>query len=157
MCFDFFHNFFRNISYFKKNSTRYYHKCTQVFCKLPVILLIIYPILNVSTDFRKVLKYQFSLKSVQWWRGVPCGRKDRHDEANSRFSHFWKSDQMWNISATIIKFLKQKHGILLRVVTNVWPTHCKQLCETHKHYNYRLSFIQILIIMCFSINLPSLW
>ena len=31
MCFEFLYNLVRNISYSKKNSARYYHKCTQVF------------------------------------------------------------------------------------------------------------------------------
>ena len=45
-----------------------------------------------STDFRKKIKYHMSWKPVQWepscflWTdGQTGGRKDRHDEANSRF------------------------------------------------------------------------
>jgi len=30
-----------------------------------------------STDFRKILKQQIQLKSVQWQRVVPCGQVDR--------------------------------------------------------------------------------
>jgi hypothetical protein len=47
------------------------------------------------TDFRKILKYQISWKSVQWKQSCPMrmdgrtdGQTDRHDEANSRFSQF---------------------------------------------------------------------
>ena len=44
-----------------------------------------------ATDFFKILKYQISLKSVQWepsYFMLTDGRKDRHVEANSRFSQF---------------------------------------------------------------------
>jgi hypothetical protein len=36
-----------------------------------------------STEFRKIVKYQISWKSIQW---QPSGQTDRHDKANSRFS-----------------------------------------------------------------------
>jgi len=44
------------------------------------------------TDFKKILKYKISQKSVQW--ELNCSMRtdgrwtDRHDEANSRFSQF---------------------------------------------------------------------
>jgi hypothetical protein len=46
-----------------------------------------------STDFRKILKCQFSRKSIRWesnWflRKKTQKRTDRHDEASSRFSQF---------------------------------------------------------------------
>jgi len=44
-----------------------------------------------STDFRKLLKYQFSPKSVQWEPSCSMrtdGETDRHDEANSCSSQF---------------------------------------------------------------------
>ena len=43
------------------------------------------------TDFLEKLKYQFSSKSFQWEPSCYMGTDgwtDRHDEANSRFSHF---------------------------------------------------------------------
>jgi hypothetical protein len=42
-----------------------------------------------TADFRKILKYQISYKSVQWEPSFPMradGQTDRHGESNSRFS-----------------------------------------------------------------------
>ena len=44
-----------------------------------------------ETNFRKILKYQTSLKYIQWdpSRSMRTdGQTDRHDEADSRFSQF---------------------------------------------------------------------
>ena len=41
---------------------------------------------------------QIPWKSVQWEASCPMrtdGRKDRHDEANSRFSQFWERAEKW--------------------------------------------------------------
>jgi len=42
-----------------------------------------------SPDFEKILQHQISRKSVQWEQSSST-RTDRHDDANSRFSEFWK-------------------------------------------------------------------
>jgi hypothetical protein len=56
-----------HISHCKQNSVRYCHKCIKVFvsssCYSCQILL---KTLVFLSDFRKLLKYQISLKSV-WW------------------------------------------------------------------------------------------
>jgi hypothetical protein len=45
-----------------------------------------------STDFRKILEYQISWKSVEWARVVQGGRTDgqtdRHDKATLTFGNF---------------------------------------------------------------------
>ena len=56
----------------KKNWAWYYEKCI---------------LLNFSPNFRNILKYQISRKSVRWG---PILHTDRHDEANSRYS-----DMQW--------------------------------------------------------------
>ena len=61
--------------------------------KVPVFLSYFNETWTVSTDCRKLLKYQLSWKSVQ---GKPScsmltdGQKKRHNEANSRFSQHWE-------------------------------------------------------------------
>jgi hypothetical protein len=57
-----------------------------------------------STDFRKILRYQISWKSVQWKLSCSMladGQADRHDEANSRLSQFceraWKAERATNL------------------------------------------------------------
>ena len=56
--------------------------------KYPLLLSVFHETLVFSTDFRKILEYQISRKSVQLELVVPCRRTDGHDESNSRFSQF---------------------------------------------------------------------
>jgi hypothetical protein len=85
--------FVRSISHFKKNSARCSLKCRNVFmwstrhsCRVLMKLECSRQIFEKSSN----IKFNKNLSSV---RGiVPCGQigrqTDRHDEANSRFSHF---------------------------------------------------------------------
>jgi len=84
--------FFWNISHYWENSTRYYRKCTYVFMYSTRYSCQVLIKLEFSRHiFERILKYQFSWKSVQWeWS---CSMRDlqtedRHDEAKSRFSQF---------------------------------------------------------------------
>jgi len=59
--------------------------------KCPLLLSDFKETLVFSTYFRKIFKYSFSGKSVQWEPSCSVrtdGQTDRHDEANSRFSQF---------------------------------------------------------------------
>jgi hypothetical protein len=64
---------------------------TGLHVKCPLFLSDSYETWIFSTDFLKILKYQISLKSVEWNSNCSMqtdGRTDRHDEASSRFSQF---------------------------------------------------------------------
>ena len=77
--------FVSNISHSKKNSARYYHKCTQV------VMLHFYQTLIFPRDFRKILKYKISRKSLQWEPRCSMrayGHTDRYDETKSRFLQY---------------------------------------------------------------------
>ena len=45
----------------------------------------------IERFFEKYSNIKFHEDLPSGSRVVPCGRTDRHDEANSRFSQFWKS------------------------------------------------------------------
>ena len=58
-----------------------------------------------STDFRKILKYQISLKPVRWEPSCSV-HTDRHDEAYSCFfASFWTRLKMYKILWTLIATL----------------------------------------------------
>ena len=75
-----FSTFARNICHFKKNWSRCYHKCTYVLSDFNETWIF-------STDFWKILKYQFSWRYEQW-EPICLTRTDRHGETDSRFSQF---------------------------------------------------------------------
>ena len=64
--------------------------CIGVLVKYTLFLLDVNKTQKISTDFRKILKYQVSLKSVYWESSFFHANSrmiKRHDESNS---NFWK-------------------------------------------------------------------
>ena len=81
--------FIRKISRSEKNSVRFCHECRNVF------------MLSTLYSFRILMKPEFSRQMFEKNSNIkfnenpssgrrifPCGRTDRHDETNSRFSQF---------------------------------------------------------------------
>jgi len=56
--------------------------------KYPLFLLGFNEASTFSADFRKILKFHENPSSGK--RVISCGRTDRRDEANNRFSQFWE-------------------------------------------------------------------
>jgi len=81
-----------NISRSETNWTRYYYKLwyIRILAKHLTSLSDFNETWIFSVGFRKIFTCPTSRKSVQWKRSIPCGRTDRHDEANSRFSQFFE-------------------------------------------------------------------
>jgi hypothetical protein len=50
--------------------------CLGLHVKLPIFLLNLNQTRILPTDFRKILKYQISLKSFQWERSAPYGEAE---------------------------------------------------------------------------------
>jgi len=74
-------------------------KIKNIYTGLHVKYLLVFSGLNeisiFSTDFRKILEYQISWKSVQWepscsrrTDGWADGKTDRHDKVSTEFSQF---------------------------------------------------------------------
>lgn len=92
MCFDYLYTFVWNFSHSKQKSVRYYHKCANVFIKVP------------RYSYQTVTKVDFSEQIFEKYPNVKFneirpvvaqlfqsdeqmdGRTDSHDEATSRFS-----------------------------------------------------------------------
>ena len=79
-----------NSSHSKKNSPRYCQNAHRSSCiKHKLFFSDFTETWILSTDFRKILIHQISLKFLQWKPSFPYGRTDkpidRHGEASSRF------------------------------------------------------------------------
>ena len=71
-----------NISHYKNNWARYDQKCTSYSCQILMALVSSREIFEKYSN----TKFHENPSSGSWL--VPCGRTDRHDEANNRFSQF---------------------------------------------------------------------
>jgi hypothetical protein len=69
-------------------------------CEVPIILFRFQWNLNFSTNFRRILKYKISCKSVQWGRVVPWGRTDRRSLFAMLRTRLKKKIQ-WNIKVKL--------------------------------------------------------
>jgi len=79
--------------------------------RMPVILARLF-----SKDFRKMLKYQISWKSVEW----TDGRKDRHDGAKNLFMQFCEGALInWNTEITRESQMKTLK-IKAQIYYNIW-------------------------------------
>jgi len=88
--------------------------------KEPVILPQFKEISFLSTYFRKTIKYQISLKFIQWeWSFFNADRKaNRHDDANSHFSHFFEGAEGLHIMQILVSFLRlylTSFSVVLRI------------------------------------------
>jgi hypothetical protein len=80
-------NFIWSVSHSAKNSARYIINVHRSSCKEPLFLLVFIKLLIFSTDFRKILIWNFmKIRPVR--AELFC--VDRHDVANSRFLHFFR-------------------------------------------------------------------
>jgi hypothetical protein len=90
VCFDFPYNFIWNISHYKTNSARYYHKRTSVFMQITRYSCHILMKLEFSRQiFENYSNIKFYENPSNGRRVFPCGRTDGqtwHDEAKSRIS-----------------------------------------------------------------------
>jgi hypothetical protein len=86
-----------NTSHSKKERARYVKQMfIGLYVNYPVFLYDFNETRNVSTEFRKIFKYQISLKSLSWEPSCSIrtdGQTGRHDEAIGRFSQFCERDQ----------------------------------------------------------------
>ena len=87
MCFDFPYDFCVKSSNSKKNSVRYYYKYIYIYMYvgLGMKYLLCFSDFNGTWIFSKNIYMKFH-ENPSSGSQVLCGRADRHDETNSRFS-----------------------------------------------------------------------
>jgi len=111
--------------------------CIGLHVKYPLFLSYFYETWIFSIDFRKILNCPISWKSVPRGTGgvgggvVPCGRKDRHDETNTRFSQFyehaWKRKAIQLTNSEIVRLVRtrvQNWGLDLMITLKSSVQHC---------------------------------
>jgi hypothetical protein len=127
MCYLIFYTFVWDISHSKKNWASFYRKRTEVFIQSTVYSC---QILTEHEFSRQI----FGKRSINIFhenpssgsRVVPCGRTDKHDEANSRFSRFYESawKSISGFSQTVnsfFEFLICNTEIYLSLRGTYWP------------------------------------
>jgi hypothetical protein len=112
-----------NISHFRKNSERYYHKYTYVFT-----LSTRYSC-QILMRFARNFLDRFSKNNIRFHKNacsgntvVSCGRTDRHDEANTRFSQYFERVSRPNNRRT---GNTSQHTHTIRTAANTWVLHTK--------------------------------
>ena len=88
-----------------------------------------------STDFRKIINYRMSRHSVQWDQSCSMwtdGRRDRHDEANSRIRSFANAPKNCypNVYRTHISRSSNPH---FRELSCLSYPNC-QCCKVYEHH-----------------------
>ena len=102
VCFDFLYKFVSNIFHSKKKWARYDQIYIYIYyssCKVPFILILFKETLVFSTDFRKILKYHISWKSIMWKPSCSVGMEGQSDGKT------WRSQQ--SLFAILRKRLKR--------------------------------------------------
>jgi hypothetical protein len=117
------------LPHYKKNSARYYQKCTYVFmwstrysCQILMKLEISRQVFEKysNTKFhenqpsRSLIFHKISSGGI---RVVPCGRTDRHNEANSRFSQFYERAYKCNKNISVFRKVRVSKTARHNVIT----------------------------------------
>ena len=95
----------------KKNSARYYHKCTYIYLhvKYPLFLSNFNTASIFSTDFRIMLKYQISWKSVHWEPTCSMQRTHKMDGWSDGQTDMTKLTVAFRNFAKALKILRSAH------------------------------------------------
>ena len=118
----FYTNFVRNISNYKQNWPRYYHKYPYVIIlKSPLFLSNFNRIWIFSTVCRKILNCQILLHPSNGSRIVPCGRKDRRTNIATLIVAFVILLKTQKNGHTFLKYSSQLNKHLMLRIRYPWP------------------------------------
>jgi hypothetical protein len=81
--------FIRKICHYKKNSVRYYQKCTSVFMLSTSFACQILMKLEFSRQILEILKYQISRNPSSARRDIPCGRTNTQTDGRTGVSKLY--------------------------------------------------------------------